>query len=95
MDGMGPMEPVRALCDLGKTIETTVTQINNTKEMDMDVLTATGLNNVDIEYQASVIQARELIKNSASCVQFIKYQCKGTPLFRSPAGPPAVSLLCI
>lgn len=91
MDGMGPMPPVKALCDLGKTVETTITQINNTKIQDLNVLTESGRNEVDIEYQASIIQMRELIKNSAFCNQYIKYQCKGTALFQSPSGPPVVS----
>jgi len=90
-DGMGPMEPVPALCDLGKTIESTTTQINNTKFMDVDVATPSGKNDVDINYQASIIQMRELVMNSAFCEQYIKYTCKGTPLFRSPEGPPATS----
>jgi len=87
------MEPVRALCDLGKTVETTVTQINNTKILDKDILTDSGKNDVDIDYQASITQMRELIKNSASCTQFIKLQCKGVPIFNSPTGPPQVGLL--
>ena len=92
MDGMGPMPPVRALCDLGKTIETTVTQINNTKFKDIDVTTKSGTNEIDINYQASITQMRELIMNSDHCQQFIKYQCKGTPLFLSPSGPPMVRI---
>ena len=92
-DGMGPMTPVKALCDLGRTVETTTTQINNTYYVDMDVTTDSGFNNVDINYMADIVQMRELIMNSASCKQYIKYQCKATPLFRSPTGPPAVSPL--
>ncbi|XP_065666081.1 contactin-associated protein like 5-3 isoform X2 [Hydra vulgaris] len=90
-DGMGPMEPVPALCDLGKTVETTVTQINNTNYNDKDVTTFSGINNFDIDYAANIIQMRELILNSAYCEQYVKYTCKGTPLFRSPEGPPAAS----
>ena len=93
MDGMGPIKPVQVLCDLGKTVETTVTQINNTKFEDIDVTTATKVNDVDINYQASITQMRELIMNSDRCEQYIKYTCKGTPLFRSPAGPPEVNNL--
>ncbi|XP_066924868.1 EGF and laminin G domain-containing protein-like [Clytia hemisphaerica] len=90
-DGLGPMEPVQALCDLGKTVETTVTQINNTKIKDKNVLTDTGKNDFDVEYLASITQMRELIKNSATCSQFIKLQCKGVPIFLSPTGPPAAN----
>ena len=85
------MKPVKALCDLGRTVETTTTQINNTYYVDMDVTTESGQNKVDINYAADIIQMRELIMNSASCKQYIKFQCKGAPLFRSPSGPPAVS----
>ena len=92
---MGPMEPVPALCDLGKTVETTVTQINNTNYDDKDVTTESGINNVDINYAANIIQMRELILNSAFCEQYVKYTCQGTPLFRSPEGPPAVSFIFI
>ena len=88
---MGPMEPVQALCDLEKTIEATTTQINNTRMMDQDVSTTSGTNDVDINYGASITQMRELVLNSAYCLQYIKYACKGAPLFRSPEGPPAVS----
>ena len=90
-DGMGPMPPIRALCDLGRTVETTTTQINNTKYSDLDVSSATGKRDVVINYAASIIQMRELIMNSAFCEQYVKYTCKGAPLFRSPEGPPAVS----
>lgn len=89
---MGPMRPVQALCDLGETIESTVTQINNTHYTDVDVSTKTGFNKVDINYLASITQMRELIMNSGSCKQFIKFTCKSAPLFRSPTGPPQVSL---
>ena len=85
------MEPVQALCDLERTIEATTTQINNTRIMDQDVSTTSGTNDVDINYGASITQMRELVLNSAHCVQYIKYACKGAPLFRSPEGPPAVS----
>ena len=85
------MEPVRALCDLGRTVETTTTQVNNTKYLDLDVSTPSGQNNVVINYAANIIQMRELIMNSANCEQYIKFTCKGAPLFRSPEGPPAVS----
>lgn len=88
-DGMGPMRPVRALCDLGRTVETTTTQINNTKYLDLDVATSTGKNDIMINYAANIIQMRELIKNSAFCEQYIKFTCKGAPIFRSPEGPPA------
>lgn len=84
------MPPVQALCDLGKTVDTTVTQINNTKILDKDVLTRSGKNEVEVEYLASITQMRELIKNSATCSQFIKLQCKGVPIFNSPTGPPDV-----
>lgn len=91
MDGMGPMKPIRALCDLGKTVETTVTQINNTRFQDVDVTSPTQFNDVDINYEASITQMRELIMNSDHCQQYIKYTCKGTPLFLSPSGPPKVT----
>ena len=42
-DGMGPMQPVKALCDLGRTVETTTTQINNTKYLDFDVTRPSGM----------------------------------------------------
>ena len=90
-DGMGPMEPVRALCDLGRTVETTTTQVNNTKYLDIDVSRSSGQNDVVIYYAANIVQMRELIVNSAYCDQYIKFTCKGAPLFRSPEGPPAVS----
>ena len=90
---MGPMRPVQALCDLGETIESTVTQINNTHYIDVDVSTKSGFNKVDINYLASITQMRELIMNSGSCKQFIKFSCKGAPLFRSPTGPPQVIIL--
>ena len=93
-DGMGPMQPVPALCDLGKTIEDTVTQINNTKIMDLDVTTKSGHNKVEVSYGASITQMRELIMNSATCKQFIKFTCKGSPIFNSPTGPPRVSSVC-
>jgi len=89
-DGMGPMEPVKALCDLGRTVESTTTQLNNTNFVDLDVTTESGINNVDINYVADIIQMRELITNSMYCEQAIKFACKGTPLFRSPSGPTAV-----
>ena len=88
---MGPMQPILALCDLGKTIETTVTQINNTNYDDKDVTTPSGSNVFKVDYAASIIQMRELIMNSAFCEQYVKYTCLGTPLFRSPEGPPSVS----
>ena len=91
--GMGPMEPVKALCDLGKTIESTTTQINNTKYEDHDVRTKTGSNEYKMNYAANIIQMRELILNSEFCEQYIKFQCKGAALFRSPEGPPAVRKL--
>lgn len=84
------MPPIEVLCDLGKTVDTTVTQINNTKILDKSVLTDSGKNNVAIEYLGSITQMRELIKNSATCSQFIKFQCKGVPIFNSPTGPPQV-----
>ncbi|XP_065666075.1 contactin-associated protein-like 2 isoform X1 [Hydra vulgaris] len=89
-DGMGPMQPVLALCDLGKTVESSVTQINNTNYDDKDVTTPTGLNFFNIDYAANIIQMRELILNSAFCEQYVKYTCLGTPIFRSPEGPPSV-----
>jgi len=85
------MTPVLALCDLGNTIENTVTQINNTKIKDQDVTSESGYNLVEVNYAASITQMRELIMNSASCKQFIKFTCKGSPLFNSPTGPPYVS----
>ena len=91
-DGMGPMAPVPALCDLGETVESTVTQINNTRYIDVDVSTKTGFNTVNINYGASITQMRELIMNSGSCKQFIKFTCKSAPLFSSPTGPPRVSI---
>ncbi|XP_012566541.2 contactin-associated protein like 5-3 [Hydra vulgaris] len=89
-DGMGPMQPVLALCILGRTIESSITQINNTNYNDKDVTTASGKNNFDIDYAANIVQMRELILNSAYCEQYIKYTCLGTPIFRSPEGPPSV-----
>lgn len=89
---MGPMKPVLALCDLGETIESTVTQINNTRNIEFDVSTKSGFNKVDINYLASITQMRELIMNSGSCKQYIKFICKSAPLFRSPTGPPQVSI---
>ena len=92
---MGPMEPVRALCDLRKNIDLTTTQINNTKYIDEDVATKSGSNDLNLNYAASIIQMRELIMNSASCEQYIKFTCHGAPLFRSPEGPPAVIIFFI
>ena len=89
---MGPMEPVKALCDLGRTVETTTTQINNTKYLDIDVRTESGKNALALNYAAGITQMRELIMNSAFCQQYIKFTCKGSALFRSPEGPPAVSI---
>lgn len=88
------MEPVRTLCDLGNTVESTTTQINNTQYADRPVLTSTGVNSVELNYAASITQMRELVMNSQYCEQLIKYTCKGTPMFQSPEGPPKVVILC-
>ncbi|KAL9975257.1 hypothetical protein ACROYT_G012399 [Oculina patagonica] len=95
-DGTGPLGTFDVLCNMTAS-DAAKTVINHDKEGKHQVtLGATDLAShyfQRISYVSDLASIRALIKRSANCRQFIRYDCYNSKLLNSPIGPEHVQWL--
>ncbi|PSN48824.1 Neurexin-4 [Blattella germanica] len=86
VDGSGPLRPFPVTCEFyadGRVL--TVVSHNNDETTPVDGFQEPGSFIQDIMYEADMEQIEALINRSSTCQQRLRYECKQSHLFNSPA----------
>ena len=94
-DGAGPLHPFEVLCNMTKqqSALTIIPVRNSLQRTRVDERTPLRGNKYyqQMTYLLSMDKIIALINVSSQCRQFVRYECKNSPLLNSPRGPPFVS----
>ncbi|CAG0892829.1 unnamed protein product [Cyprideis torosa] len=84
LDGSGPLEPFRVTCLFSQ--DEVITQVGHSLQdgTKVDGFKDPGSFSVQVPYDANYPELDLLVNRSASCRQFIKYECFNSKLFDTP-----------
>lgn len=93
-DGSGPLQSFEVLCNMTKqhSALTIIPVRNSLRRTRVDENTPLRGNKYyqQMTYPVTMDQIAALINASLHCRQFVRYECKNSPLLNSPRGPPFV-----
>ena len=94
-DGSGPLQSFEVLCNMTKqnSALTIIPVRNSLQRMRVDKNTPLRRNKYyqQMIYPITMDKIAALISVSSHCRQFVRFECKNSPLLNSPRGPPFVS----
>ena len=94
-DGNGPVQSFEVLCNMTKQNSAlTIVPIRNSlrrTKVDQNILPKENKYYQEMKYGIEMDQIAALINTSSHCRQFVRYECKNSPLLNSPRGPSFVS----